>query len=481
MKQYRTDVAVVAGGCAGLTAAVAAAEKGAQVVVLEKTGDIGGAAVQGTGLFAVETQLQKKYMIGLTKEEAFQKFMDYTHWRVDARLVRDYIEKSPDTIEWLEKMGVEFSLPTRFFRDGDFTWHLVSPGNPTAGSAGKSKRIVECLKKRADSLGVRFLFETTGKKLIRENGEVVGVMAEDKDGEVRVDSKAVILATGGFGGSPELIKKYTGFEWGKNLFTFRRPQNSGDGIRMAREAGAAPTRPIMELTLNLPMRGDYPAAGMMFNQPCLLVNLQGERIMDEEVFQNGTYASNEIAQQKDGCAFMLLDAETARHYIAHGADHHNNVSGDVSLDTFFGEMEEASKNGDPALFSADSLEELAAKAGIEAKRLLETVEEYNGYCKTGVDSYFGKSHRSLFPVKKPKFYAGKFFPGGYGSTGGIKINHRTEVIDEASEPIHGLYAAGMDACNIYGDSYTFVLPGNTMGFAVNSGRISGENAAEYGR
>ena len=70
-------------------------------------------------------------------------------------------------------------------------------------------------------------------------------------------------------------------------------------------------------------------------------------------------------------------------------------------------------------------------------------------------------------------------PSAYGTLGGIKINEHTEVLDKQWRPIRGLYAAGTDACSIYGDSYVFILPGNTMGFAINSGRIAGENAAAY--
>ena len=83
------------------------------------------------------------------------------------------------------------------------------------------------------------------------------------------------------------------------------------------------------------------------------------------------------------------------------------------------------------------------------------------------------------PVKKAPFYAVKFFIGAYGTLGGIKINYKTEVVDEMDEPIPGLYAAGTDACDIFGDCYPFTLSGNTMGFCLNSGRMAGENAAEY--
>lgn len=96
MKQYECDICVVAGGLAGLAAANAATELGASVIVLEKAATTGGAANMGMGPLGVETAYQRQGLIGLTREEAFEKFMNYTHWRSDARLVRNYIWKSAD-------------------------------------------------------------------------------------------------------------------------------------------------------------------------------------------------------------------------------------------------------------------------------------------------------------------------------------------------------------------------------------------------
>ena len=135
--------------------------------------------------------------------------------------------------------------------------------------------------------------------------------------------------------------------------------------------------------------------------------------------------------------------------------------------------------GYPYFFVADTLEELADKTGIDSKGLLNTVEEYNQSCAKGYDDLFNKAHQYLRPIQRPKCYAGRHFLSAYGSVGGIKINHKTEVLDKKWDIIPGLYAAGTDACAIYGDSYVFVLPGNTMGFALNTGRIAGENASEY--
>jgi fumarate reductase flavoprotein subunit len=145
------------------------------------------------------------------------------------------------------------------------------------------------------------------------------------------------------------------------------------------------------------------------------------------------------------------------------------------------DVKQAIAKGHPNLFVVDSLEELASKTGINLANLKKTVEEYNKACDTGRDEIFHKSVRYLRPVRQPPFYAGRYFPSGYGTLGGIKINYKTEVITKDHEPIPGLYAAGVDANSIYADSYIFIFPGNTMGFALNSGRIAGENAAEYAK
>ena len=136
MKNIETDVIVVAAGLSGLAAAIAAAENGASVVAFEKSNTTGGAANMGMGPLGIGSRIQKEHMISLTPGEAFRKHMYFTHYRVDARMVRDYYFKSGDTINWLMDMGVEFvtvgrafSAPeaTRAYSDGEFTWHVVKP------------------------------------------------------------------------------------------------------------------------------------------------------------------------------------------------------------------------------------------------------------------------------------------------------------------------------------------------------------------
>ena len=125
MANYETQVVVIAAGPSGLSAAVQAAEDGAEVIVLEKAAAVGGAANMGMGPLGIGTKYQKQQMEDITVEKAFNMFMEYTHYNVDARLVKRYFEQSGETIEWLEDMGVEFEGAYRYFPKSEPTWHIV--------------------------------------------------------------------------------------------------------------------------------------------------------------------------------------------------------------------------------------------------------------------------------------------------------------------------------------------------------------------
>ncbi|MBW2065119.1 MAG: FAD-dependent oxidoreductase [Deltaproteobacteria bacterium] len=485
MNQLETDVAVIGGGAAGLAAAISAAEGGASVMVFEKASTTGGAGNMAFGPFAVESRIQRLKQIALTREEAFKIHMDYTHWRVDARLVKAYIDRSASTIDWLEKMGVEFYDVSCHNPGFPFTWHIIKG---VAGSVEKpalGSNMIRIMTERAKDLKVRIYLRTPAKGLLRKGGRIEGIVAEDSAGdEIRVRGKAAIIATGGFGDNPKMIKKYTGFDLGLNLFSLRIPGCTGDGVRMAWEAGASPTEMIMHLTpLRVPELDDFSLESFLFRQPNLIVNLEGERFMNEETMGNPTFVTNAVSRQKNGFCFIIFDQATRRRYERHGLDLPPDgvaTSANPNIQDA-GPVEVLDRAGSENIFVADSISELADKIGVDHGALQKTIAEYNRACETGRDELFHKKARYLRPVKEPRFYAGRLFPGAIGSLGGIKVNYRTEVLDRKQEVIPGLYAAGTDANALYGDSYAFVLPGNTLGFALNSGRIAGENAAEYAR
>ena len=476
MKEMYCDAAVVACGAGGLAACAQASELGLKVIGKKKKKKTGGAANAGMGLLGLDTDVQKRDLNSVTLEHAFRMFMDYTHWRVDANLVRNYFGKSADTIRWLEDMGVEFYKAARYFPGSEATWHIVMPENrkPGPGCAGTMMKI---LTEHARDLGTEFLMETSAQHLLMEDGRVCGVRCLDKDGEeIVIHAGAVIIATGGFGGNKEEVLKRTGFTYDKDFFGFCLPNMQGDGIRMAREAGAAKTEESMELAVST-AGGLKESIRTAFHQPNLLVNYQGDRFFNEEFFENSTFAANACNLQQGRCGIMVIDDRIRDLYENHGVDVSSYVLNRMSAEGFSEDFEKALQKN-PYIAKADTLEELAEKMGIDKENFLRTVETYNHYCDTH-DEQFGKRQDYLRPIRTAPFYACKFFPGAYGTLGGIKINHRTEVLTEDYRVIPGLYAAGTDTCTIYGDSYMFKLPGNSMGYSVNTGRMAAEGAAEY--
>ena len=202
--------------------------------------------------------------------------------------------------------------------------------------------------------------------------------------------------------------------------------------------------------------------------------------MKKTIFTPGRteLAGNHTDHQKGRILFSIIDTSIAKYYAKNGVDEVNMVRSDPDVSDFFNAIQQARDEGNTGMFIADSIEELAEMIGVDPDVLVETVEEYNGFC-AGCDEEFYKAKKFLRPIVKAPFYAAAFHCGGYGTVGGIKINEYCEAVDDDDEPIPGLYAAGADACNIYDDSYMFLLPGNSMGFAVNTGRIAGMEAAAY--
>ena len=324
------------------------------------------------------------------------------------------------------------------------------------------------------------LLETPAKQIIMEDGKVAGVLATDKDGnEVKVNCKAAIICTGGAGCNKDFIKQETGYDHGVDMFNFAIPGIMGDGLRMAWEAGADHLPVRIEQAAVIEGIDDLPGSvANIMGQPNLLVNYDGKRVMNEEEMQNTTFLSNVASHQKKRTCFSIVDSSIVRYYVKNGVDNVCLVRPDPDVSDFPEAVKMAKENGNEGLFIADTIEELAEMTGIDVDNLVDTVDEYNDYCDS-VDEEFFKDRRYMRPLIKAPYYAARIRPGGYGTVGGIRINENCEACDKDFEPVPGLYAAGADACNIYDDSYMFLLPGNSMGFAVNTGRIAGMSAAEY--
>jgi fumarate reductase flavoprotein subunit len=477
MRQLQSDIVVLSAGTAGLAAAVTAVEGGASVIAIEKTNHTGGTALRANQLFCVESRLQRIKQYSLTKEEAFRIYMDFNQWAVNARLVKILIDMSTETMEWFENMGVEFVDLTSHGPGGYYTAHIIKPDPPQPGLGGAAT-IMRKLEEKAKELGVQILLKTPAKKLIKEDGRITGVEAEAREGEtIRVNGKAVILATGGFGGH--------------HRAPFGIPGLLGEGLKMAKEVGAE----VTEGTMPPPFGGEYRASATnlmnpvtaSFGHPHLMVNLFGERFVNEEVTVTTPFGGNALSLQKDRCAFRIFDEDTKDYFIQNGLDfpmgfgiaQAGTPTTRIDRAEFEAEIKKILEKGSNMVFVAETIEELAEKTGIDKEGLKKTVEEYNRCCETGRDTLFNKKARYLRPVKRPRFYASRSM-GSTGTPEGVKVNYKTEVLTKDFSVIPGLYAAGGDMiCNLYKDIYPNILPGNAMGFSLSTGRIAARSALEY--
>jgi fumarate reductase flavoprotein subunit len=468
------DVVVIGSGASGLAAALTAVEGGAKVVVFEKQRTPGGTTNFFEGMFAVESQMQREHYIEYGRDEAFKSIMEYSHWLANPRLVRAIVNESAGTIAWLQKQGVEFAGVTINMPNAPRTYHVVK---------GTGLAVVKMLVTKAKEKGIDLRLGTPVKRLVKEGGRITGVLFEGESGELRVKAKAVVIASGGYANNKDWIKKYTGFDLGVNLLPVGNVDKFGEGIRMAWEAGAADEGiSVLELyragpiTTAIGGQIEWPTV-----QPDLWVNPRGERFCDEGVAFYDTSVGNVNAKYKEGYTFSLFDDSIKQRLMEQGIDKFVTVHPPGSKPLNFDkELQILLEKGNTDVSVADSIEELAAKMGVDPAVLKNTIEEYNRFCGQKHDDLFAKNPKYLRPLKGPQYYAVKAHTVFLGTMGGIKINHNTEVIDKKDNVIPGLYAAGFDAGGMYGDSYPInVASGGSVGFAFNSGRIAGKSALRY--
>jgi fumarate reductase flavoprotein subunit len=217
----------------------------------------------------------------------------------------------------------------------------------------------------------------------------------------------------------------------------------------------------------------------------LWVNKYGGRFVDEG-YQLAFFAfGNAVALQPDGIAFTLFDSRTLQFVekeglIRPGAASRANwlpVSAATPLPGLEREMRKQADKGELKISS--SWDEIAGWIGADATVLKTTIDEYNASCDERHDGLFAKDPRYLLPVRTPPFYAIKGHIGLCDAYGGIKINEKMEALNTQEKPIPGLFAAGSTTGCWESEAYCYRLTGHLVGFALNSGRIAGENAVKY--
>jgi fumarate reductase flavoprotein subunit len=189
---------------------------------------------------------------------------------------------------------------------------------------------------------------------------------------------------------------------------------------------------------------------------------------------------NEVLRQPEQVMFSIFDEAIVQNAVKNGLERpfESSLHSSFRKNKLEQALQDEYTKGN--LLKSGSWSEIAAWVGIDPEILKKTVDEYNSSCDKGCDDLFAKNRKNLKPIRHPPYYITRCVPGILSSLGGIKINHRTEVLDKNNLPIPGLYAVGNDAGGGFsGDTYNVRLAGAGCGFAFNSGRIAGEKSSDY--
>ncbi len=468
IENIKSDVVIIGGG-SGLVAAVAAAEKGARVVLLEKKRKAGGNTAIAGGFMAAESPVQKRMKIDASREEIFKASMEFAHWNINPRLIRAIIDKSGDTVRWLEDMGLKYRDVTHFYHNQLPRIYHVPEGNGAA--------IVKVLLKRCEDLGVIIFYQTPAKKIILgKAGDVIGVLAEEKEKQLKIKTNTAVIVTGGFSGNKKMLKKYC------PLYTDNISLNGvplmGDGLNMAMEIGATTEGLGTLLAMGPFFEGSKYVHCTAMESYSVWLNSNGERFINEDSAIPSETA-NALNRQPGRVCYALYDEETKRIFIEEGL-YKGMIRPFISM-TKMTELDDyLKKDVDKGKVKISrSWNEIAGWMGADPKVLKRNINEYNACCDQGYDELFFKNRRYLKPLRKPPFYALRCEQAFHGTVGGIKINQFMEVLDDKDMPIKGLYAAGNDTGGWIAETYNYVLSGTALAFAINSSRIAGENAAGF--
>lgn len=489
-----TDVLVIGAGNAAMCAALSARENGAEVLVLERAPkkERGGNSAFTAGairfayngledLKTVVTDLTEEEIANTdfgtyTEEQFYDDMCRVTEYRTDPVLADILVSKSLETMQWMRSKKVRFTPiygRQAFKVDGKFKFW----GGLTVEAVGGGPGLVNALHEAAEREGIKVIYNAHAKELIHDDEGVHGVRARIDGKTTEIRAKAVVLACGGFQANTEMRTRYLGPGW--ELAKVRGTRyNTGDGIKMALEAGARPYGHwsgchAVGWDFNAPEFGDL-AVGDGFQKHSypfgIMVNANGERFVDEGAdFRNYTYAKygRVILQQPGQFAWQIFDQK-----VIH-----------LLRDEY--RIKQVTK------VKADTIEELAEKLeGVNKERFLETIKEYNASIKKDVPFNPNiKDGRCTVGLKIPKsnwantiedgpFEAYQVTCGITFTFGGLKINEHAEVQDAADESIPGLYAAG----ELVGGLFYFNYPGGTglMAGAV-FGKIAGASAAKFAK
>ncbi|MDO5519722.1 MAG: FAD-dependent oxidoreductase [bacterium] len=490
-EEYTTDIVIVGGGAAGLTAAINASSNGSSVIVLEKGASLAVAnGANAGGPIAVGTRVQKAEGEKLTIEKLFTHMNDYANSTINSALLRNVLEQSGPTIDLFQDLGLTVSLRQDAYGVGFRARHKIAEKGEDR-TAPQANKIIEN--------GGQIMLNTTGTTILKdENNVVIGVKAKKSNGtEVTVHAKAVLICTGGYLGSQEIIDA----KFGKvTINPLGNTLSTGDGLRMIKEVGGVEDRNwgivANEFSATNKKAGDWTFTSnenLRFGiYGGLLVNRDGNRFFNEEIMATDPLSGAE-ATLRQGHYYAIMDSSyydsvcekgifktlgSPKSWIA-GL---RNLSEEAPeskahvrvLTNAKDQLQEGIDQG--WAYKADTLEDAAEHFGLT--NLVSTVDTYNKMCKAKKDTLFYKDKIFLTPVDKGPFYVFEYEPSAWCTIGGVKVDQYLRVLDNTNTPIKGLYAAGIDAGSMYSSPY-YDNEGSALGLSFASGTYAGQMMSQY--
>lgn len=479
------DVVVIGAGCSGTNTATRAAEAGLKVILVEKTTTIGGASLHSWAPSVPNSKYAQAAGVTTDTDPLIKTWIADSHWRVDAAAIRQLVNSSGAAVDWMSDYQWEF---TYLGMGGDMT--------QLPDYAEREDLFKGMLAETVETTG-EVLTQTTAKHLVVENGAITGVVVMDKSGTgIQINARAVVIATGGYGGNAPMVKTASGFD---GVFA-GVPQNLGEGLEMAWAAGAQKPEnfggQMLHQTLAratdklLPQFDAFPAKyPMILTYIPQLINIgtTGARFRDEALTLDAVPAANSSVMQGSYHYVVLskdnMDTLESEGLAGLGADELPGLPPEympefelstpwTDITAVFDAMVDSGTG-----FKGDTIEELAEAAGIDQEMLVGQIEDYEAFCSSGLDTQFGKAAPYLHALGSGPYYAIIAEENNLCSWGGLLVNPDYQVLDYDRKPLTGLYAVGNEAGgNLYNDTY--VGFGYGMANTITSGYLCGTKLAE---
>ena len=490
------EVLVVGAGSSGCFAAAAAAEAGADTLLIDRFGHDMASGIRDT-LAACGSSEQLVDGADVDKQVAARYICDWSQGYARYSLAKLWADRSGETIDWYTNVLAESGISFRHEIDEHQTsnYQYLDVGHSIQYTDNYTETLaMDAVLDYAEGHGLTVRYETTMVKLEKDgSGRVTGIIAKNADDSyLRINaSKGVILGCGGYSGNEEMMKALQPQSVEQTCVNYSKPGAKGDGIKACLWAGA-----IMDTTHTAmifdrgAVKPDYAGEpgkasdGMMFwmgSQPFLKVNLKGERFINEYLPYD--MVLHAAASQPHHTYCTIWDSkypEDCEKFATHGCSrlypHVNGTAPVFPMETVIGMNEDLEEQG--YIVQADTVEELAEKLGLPVDTFTATVEHYNELAANGEDTDFGKESYRLSTLTEAPFY-GVRQCGGYliCTMDGIQIDDNMHALDVNYQPIPGLYVIGDMSGNYFSHSYPNLMSGAAAGRSATFGRLAGQNAA----